>query len=190
MNEDEIEQAGELSMQNPDLFQEFVMKRSVDFKDPNQSKKPNTQLWNSINNIPKEKMQIYVRPKILLRDKEACNRIIERLEEEKVTEAINKQWYVQDRLETRARLMRQKEKNIKAEEKAGIKKDYLPVGMSLADPAIMQATSAQGVRLSMATSAHRESNSAHPISRNKEAITSDCINLQSKQQTTTQSPDH
>lgn len=35
MNEDEIEQAGELSMQNPDLFQEFVMKRSVDFKDPN-----------------------------------------------------------------------------------------------------------------------------------------------------------
>ena len=87
-------------------------------------------------------MQIYVRPKILLRDKEACNRIIDRLEEEKVTEAINQQWYVQDRLETRARLMRQKEKNIKAEEKAGIKKDYLPVGMSLADPAIMQATSA------------------------------------------------
>ena len=27
------------------------MKRSADFKDPSQTKKPNTQLWNSINNI-------------------------------------------------------------------------------------------------------------------------------------------
>ena len=56
MKGDEIEYAGELSMQDPELFQQMVIKRSVDFKDPSYSKKPNTQLWNSINNIPKEKM--------------------------------------------------------------------------------------------------------------------------------------
>ena len=120
MNEAELEYAGEISVQDPELFKQMVMKRSVDFKDPNQTKKPNTQLWNSINNIPKEKMQMYVRPKILIRDQEACNHIIKKLEEEKVTEAINHQWYVQERQETRARLMRQKERNIKAEEKSGI----------------------------------------------------------------------
>jgi len=40
---------------------------------------------------------MYVRPKILIRDKEACNHIIKKLEEEKVTEAIAHQWYVQER---------------------------------------------------------------------------------------------
>ena len=119
-------------MSNPDLFEQLAKKRTVDFKDPNQTKKPNTQLWNSINNIPKEKVQIYVRPKILLRDKEACDHIIKKLHEEEVVEAIQKQWYDQERLETRARLMRQKEKNIQTENKAGIVKDYVPVGLSLA----------------------------------------------------------
>lgn len=64
------------------------MKRSVDFKDPNFSKKPNTQLWNSINSMPKEKLQMYIRPNVLARDREACAHILKKLEEEKVTEAI------------------------------------------------------------------------------------------------------
>jgi len=37
---------------------------------------------------------MYVRPKILLRDKEACEHIIKKLEEEKVTEAIYRKWFV------------------------------------------------------------------------------------------------
>jgi len=56
MNGADSEQTGELSLTNPDLFESMAKKRTVDFKDPNQTKKPNTQLWNSINNIPKEKV--------------------------------------------------------------------------------------------------------------------------------------
>ena len=66
------------------------MKRSVDFKDPSYTKKPNTQLWNSINTIPKEKLQMYIRPGTLKRDKEACEHIIKKLHEEQVAEAVQK----------------------------------------------------------------------------------------------------
>ena len=82
------------------------MKRATDFKDPSLTKKPNTQIWNSIQSLPKEKLSMFVRPKVIKRDRDACDYIIKKLEEEKVTEAINKQWFVQERLETRARLMR------------------------------------------------------------------------------------
>ena len=53
-----------------------------------QSKTPNTQLWNSINSMPKEKLKMYVRPKIIDRDKEACEHILKKLEEEEVAEVI------------------------------------------------------------------------------------------------------
>jgi len=132
MKETELEYAGELSMQDPKLFNEMAMRRSIDFKDPNKTKKPNTQLWNSINNIPKEKLSIYVRPQILKRDKEACEHIFKKMELEQVTKVIQQQWFAQERMETRARLMRQKEKNISQEVKAGVGKSYLPVGLSLA----------------------------------------------------------
>jgi len=49
--------------------------------------------------------------------------------------------------------MRQKERNIKAEEKSGIQKSYLPVGLSLAVQGSMEIMAADGLRLSMATSA-------------------------------------
>ena len=83
-----MELAGEIHMQEPELFTQIAMKRSVDFKDPSYSKKPNTQLWNSINNIPKEKVKMYVRPNVLARDRDACTHILKKLEEDKVTEAI------------------------------------------------------------------------------------------------------
>lgn len=46
---------------------------------------------------------------------------------------MKKKWYVDERQYTRERLMRQKEKNIELEERSGVKKDYLPVGLSLAE---------------------------------------------------------
>lgn len=82
MNEAELEYAGEMSIQDPELFDSLVKKRTVDFKDPSYTKKPNTQLWNSINNIPKEKLKMYVRPKILERDREAAEHILQKLQEE------------------------------------------------------------------------------------------------------------
>ena len=45
---------------------------------------------------------------------------------------MKKRWYVEERLYTRDRLMRQKQKNIELEQRAGVKKDYQPVGLSLA----------------------------------------------------------
>jgi len=62
--------------------------------------------------------------------------------------------------------MRQKERNIKTEAKAGVKKSYLPVGLSLAvqDSVGSQqgATGAQNVRLSMATMSNQLTNSIQP----------------------------
>ena len=37
---------------------------------------------------------MYVRPKILARDKQACEHIIKKLQEEEVAEEIAQQWYV------------------------------------------------------------------------------------------------
>ena len=49
---------------------------------------------------------MFVRPQIIARDKQACEHIIRKMYEEEITEAIQKQWYAQERQETRARLMR------------------------------------------------------------------------------------
>ena len=35
MTEAEFEYAGDMSLQDPATFKQFVMKRSIDFKDPN-----------------------------------------------------------------------------------------------------------------------------------------------------------
>ena len=128
------------------------MKRSVDFKDPSKTKKPNTQLWNSITQMPKHKLEEYIRPKILIRDKQACEDIIEKIKNEQVATAMQKQWFIEERQSTKARLMRQKQKNIELEEKAGIKKNYQPVGVSLAENSLNAAISQRGQRASVTAS--------------------------------------
>ena len=40
---------------------------------------------------------MFVRPKVLIRDKEACEHIIMKMQEEEVKEVIKKQWFVQER---------------------------------------------------------------------------------------------
>ena len=44
--------------------------------------------------MPKEKLKMFVRPAIIDRDREACEHIIKKMEEEEVAEAITQQWYV------------------------------------------------------------------------------------------------
>ena len=65
---------------------------------------------------------------------------------------MQKQWFLEERQSTKARLMRQKQKNIELEEKAGIKKDYQPVGVSLAENSLNAAISQRGRRASMTAS--------------------------------------
>ena len=95
-----------------------------------------------------------------------------KMQEEEVKEVIKKQWFVQERQETRARLMRQKDKNIRAEVKAGIEKNYMPVGMSLAALNDSQDALTQdaAIRLSM-TNASEERN------QSPQAIFSEVVNL-------------
>ena len=50
--------------------------------------------------------------------------------------AMKKQWFVEERQHTRARLMKQHEKVMELEAKAGIKKDYQAVGLSLAEKSL------------------------------------------------------
>ena len=68
-----------------------------------------------------------------------------------------------------------------AETKAGIIKDYLPVGLSLAvQDSMDQGTLAQGVRLSMATTSDKLiSQSLQPMTQ--DGINSACINLGSNE---------
>ena len=56
MTEPELETMGNMSLSEPAIFKQMVMKRAVDFRDPNHTKKPNTQIWNSIQSLPKEKL--------------------------------------------------------------------------------------------------------------------------------------
>ena len=128
-----------MSMSDPELLSTLSMRRSVDFKDPSKTKKPNTQLWNSITKMPKHKLEGYIRPKILIRDKQACDDIISKIKDEQIAAALQKKWFAEERHHTRARLMKQHQKLIDLEEKAGIKKSYMPVGVSLAEKSLNAA---------------------------------------------------
>ena len=107
------------------------------------------------------------------------------MHEEEITEAIQKQWYVQERQETRARLMRQKEKNIQAEVKAGVIKNYTPVGLSMvaAQNGDSMDETAGGIRLSMTTTANNPTTALQTYNQNsQDRIKSDCINLATNSQ--------
>ena len=95
-----------MSLEDPELMSTLSMRRSVDFKDPSKTKKPNTQLWNSITSMPKHKLEEYIRPKILLKDKAACDNIVESIKRDQIIAEMKKRWYVEERLYTRDRLMR------------------------------------------------------------------------------------
>ena len=59
--------------------------------------------------------------------------------------------------------MRQKERNIKAEVKAGVTKSYLPVGLSLAVQDSLQGVNANAqARLSLATVSNHMTSSVQP----------------------------
>ena len=86
--------------------------------------------------------------------------------------------------------MRQKEKNIQAEVKAGVVKNYMPVGLSVvaaqngSDSLVLQdETPNGGIRLSMATSANIPTTAInHTVNNSQDRLKSDCINLATNSQ--------
>lgn len=64
-----------------------------------------TTTWNSINNHPNEKIEQVIRPKIVVKDLEACQHIIKCFEKEKNAESLQKQWKMAMKLKDRQRLV-------------------------------------------------------------------------------------
>ena len=127
------EDMGDLTLTDPDTFQDLFTKK---IEDPVFMPKPGCSVWNSITTLPNDKLKLVVRPNTLRKDQECAESIIKKINEDQVAEKIQQAWKVRGRLETRARLMRQKEKNIKAELAGGVKKNYQPIGVSLIEKSI------------------------------------------------------
>ena len=124
---------GDLTLTDPDTFQDLFTRK---IEDPVFMPKPGCSVWNSITTLPNDKLKLVVRPNTLRKDQECAESIIKKINEDQVAEKIQQAWKVRGRLETRARLMRQKEKNIKAELAGGVKKNYQPIGVSLIEKSI------------------------------------------------------
>ena len=120
------EDLGHISMQDPKQFNDFYRKRTVEYmySNPSKTKTSGNITWKSINCLPKSKLNNLIRNKTLQRDQEACEHVAKRIEEDDVAEKIHQAMRVKSRLDTRARFLRQKEKNIEAERKGGVIKDY------------------------------------------------------------------
>lgn len=64
-----VEEIGDMANSEPQMYAELALKRSLNFKDPEKPKQPNTQLWNLINQLPSNQLSKVLRPKILQMDK-------------------------------------------------------------------------------------------------------------------------
>ena len=73
--------------------------------DPDKTQLTQTTTWNSINNYPNDKIEQVIRPKIVVKDREACQHIIKCIEKEKNAESLQKQWQMAMRLKDRQRLV-------------------------------------------------------------------------------------
>ena len=75
VDEGKIEDIGDLANTEPQLFDQMATKRSITYKDPGNTKQPNMQLWNLINQLPTYHINQVIRPKIIQMDKQACETI-------------------------------------------------------------------------------------------------------------------
>ena len=85
---------------------------------------PNQQLWSTYNVQPKKSINQVITPKIIMKDQQACQAILQKIKNEKIAEVILQQFYIDARRESKDRLIRQHERNISLELKAGLKKVY------------------------------------------------------------------
>lgn len=88
---DSVTRASQLAEDDPSAFQSLSLRHSQVI-DIDKTVIPNTQAWNSINTLPAEKVDQVIRPKIIVRDQEACAHIIKCIENEKVAEELQKKW--------------------------------------------------------------------------------------------------
>jgi len=87
------------------MAEELCLKKSSSFKDPAKTSSPKEFPWNQLENAPTRQIQRVIRPKILAMDMQGCERIRQKLEEEKEREQIGKQWQEQHRDDRRSALI-------------------------------------------------------------------------------------
>ena len=127
VDEGKIEDIGDLANTEPQLFDQMATKRSITYKDPGNTKQPNMQLWNLINQLPTYHINQVIRPKIIQMDKQACETIQEKIEGDKKSEELQRLWHQNNRIELRTKFIKKHEQNIQLEQKSGIKKKYVAV---------------------------------------------------------------
>ena len=70
-----MDELGDLYVNDPELFRELALKRSLDFRDP--CKAPDS--FNALNKLPMSAIQKVIRPDILDRDRKAVQNIIAKI---------------------------------------------------------------------------------------------------------------
>jgi hypothetical protein len=82
--------------------------------------------WNrsKINAVSPLKLKGLVNDKILARDQEACQNILNKIVEEKETDELQKAWQAINREKIRMKLIERHEQNIQKEVSAGLRNTY------------------------------------------------------------------
>ena len=65
------------------MCQEMTVKRSVSYKDPTKTSNVSNATWNMINQCPTKQLDKVIRPKIVEMDAKGCERIIQKINEER-----------------------------------------------------------------------------------------------------------
>lgn len=130
---DAAQEFGTVAVDHPAVLSDMCKKRTIDhlYRNPGKDRISGNNTWKHIRDLPDDKLDGIIRPNTLVRDKEACDHVAKRIQEDDMAEQIQQAFKVKNRLETRARFLRQKEKNIEAEIKGGVSKSYAPVGVTM-----------------------------------------------------------
>lgn len=111
LSKERIALIGQLAESDPEQFKSLSMPRKQ-VVEPDKTQLPQSQAWHSINHYPKDKVEQVIRPKIVIKDRQACQHIVKCIENEQAAEQLRKQWQMALREQARQRLFSQHDKNI------------------------------------------------------------------------------
>ncbi|CDW76105.1 UNKNOWN [Stylonychia lemnae] len=95
----------EVVSQDPYLTSEMTMKRSVSFKDPTKTYNVESATWSLINHCPTKQLDKFIRPRIVEMDAQGCDRIIQRINEDRQMSDIQKEYFQRNRQKIREKFL-------------------------------------------------------------------------------------
>jgi len=102
---------------DPYFADEMRRKRSKTYKDPSRPSIQEPCTWDAINHLPTKQLSKIIRPSIIKGDRDACEFIRDKIEEEKQIERIQKGWFSKNRNALREKFQQQRIKNLDLEKK-------------------------------------------------------------------------